>query len=150
MKYKLPVLIVLFFFCQITVAQDLNIKFLEQISGLSFWGIDEVMEDGYGFTRIDKRDDNRTRQYVKGNPDDLKTALFIKILNTASVINTLDVMAGENYNIKSFKSDLLSEGYLYKGSNEYDFLVYKKDEIGLLLGKEANEKGFIQIVLTSN
>ena len=133
----------------ITIGQDLNIKFLEQIAGVSFWSIDDVMEDGYGFTKINKDSNSLERRYVKGNPNDLKTVLVIKILNTKTSAHTLDIMVGKNYNLQNFKSDLLDEGYLYNGSNDYGFLVYKKDKQGILLEKESVPKDFYQIVMVS-
>jgi len=148
MKTRIQLLFVTLLFAQFTTAQDLNIKFLEQITGVSFWSIDDVMENGYGFKKIKDENGGKEKTYVKGSPDDLSTVLVLKILNSKKALNTLDIRAGTNYNLQQFKSDLVDNGYLYDGLNKIDMLVYKKDKMTIIIDKNPNSNSkFNQILL---
>lgn len=147
---KIYIIIVALFFVNLTNSQDLNIKFLEQIAGVSFWSIDDVMENGYGFKKMKEENKGKEKTYVKGDPNNFSTVIMIKILNTKTTLNTLDVMVGKGYNIEKLKSNLVDNGYLYKGSNEYNYLIYNKDKLNILLAKSQTSSGFYQILMVSD
>ncbi len=141
--------IIMFFLCiNVCSSQNLNIKFLEQISQISFWSIDDIMIKGNGFTEMTVEQE-RTKKYSKVINDNINNFISISILNTAnSSRHTLDITVASNYSMKKFKNSLVKNDYLYRGANDYGFLVYKKEKVYLLVAEKPNSAGAHQVLLT--
>lgn len=125
-----------------------NIKFLEQISKISFWDIDDVMINGYGYKKMEVEQE-RTRKYAKLVDDNINTAIVITILNTNNTsAHTLELFVGSDYSMDKFKSDLVENEYLYQGKNDYSLLVYRNDKNNIIIASEPNKAGATQIIFT--
>jgi hypothetical protein len=125
-----------------------NVKFLEQISTISFWSIDDVMINGYGFKELTINKE-RTKKYAKVVNDDINSFISITILNTSnSSKHTMDITVGPNYSMDEFKNDLVENEYHYNGKSNYGFLMYKKESTYFLVSEKPNSEGANQIILT--
>lgn len=143
MKKTLAIFIL---FLSINFTYSQNIKFLEQISTISFWDIDDVMINGYGYRKMDVEQE-RTRKYAKIVDDNINSVIVITILNPKnSSTHTLDLSVGSDYSMDKFKSDLVENGYLYQGKNDYDLLVYRNERNNILISSEPNKAGATQII----
>lgn len=141
---KILALLILFFTINLTYSQ--NIKFLEQISTISFWDIDDVMINGYGYRKMEVEQE-RTRKYAKIVDDNINSVIVITILNPKnSSVHTLDLSVGSDYSMDKFKSDLVENGYLYQGKNDFDLLIYRNDKNNILISSEPNKVGATQII----
>lgn len=144
MKKTLAIFIL---FLSINLTYSQNIKFLEQISTISFWDIDDVMINGYGYRKMDVEQE-RTRKYATIVDDNINSVIVITILNPKnSSAHTLDLSVGSDYSMDKFKSDLVENGYLYQGKNDYDLLVYRNEKNNILISSEPNKAGATQIIL---
>lgn len=143
---KLSIL-TLFLFVNICSSQSLNLKFLEQISTISFWDIDDVMIDGYGFTKIDV-EKKGTRVFRKIANDDINNYINIAIISPdKGSRKILNLLVGPNYSIKIIKNDLIENSYLFDGVTEYGFLGYKKEDVYFLIQKDSDSDGNRQIIM---
>jgi hypothetical protein len=140
------IFIILTLLLSINLTYSQNIKFLEQISTISFWDIDDVMINGYGYRKMEVEQE-RARKYAKIVDDNINSVIVITILNPKnSSTNTLDLSVGLDYSIDKFKSNLVENGYLYQGKNDFDLLIYRNDKNNILISNEPNKVGATQII----
>tara|TARA_R110002096_G_scaffold201778_1_gene386333 strand:+ start:417 stop:863 length:447 start_codon:yes stop_codon:yes gene_type:complete len=140
------ILALLTLFLSINLTYSQNIKFLEQISTISFWDIDDVMINGYGYRKMEVEQE-RTRKYAKIVDDNINSVIVISILNPKnSSTHTLDLSVGSDYSMDKFKSNLVEYGYLYQGKNDYDLLIYRNDKNNILISSVPNKVGATQII----
>lgn len=128
-------------------SQSLNLKMLEQITNISFWDIDEVMMNGYGFEKF-KEDEERMKHYVKIKDNNFDNVLMISVINYKDYsCHWLDIRVAKNYSLRKIKDDLVDLGFLYGGNNEYGFSIYNKDEVTYVIANEPNDVGATQILV---
>ena len=140
------IFIILTLLLSINLTYSQNIKFLEQISTISFWDIDDVMINGYGYRKMEVEQE-RARKYAKIVDDNINSVIVITILNPKnSSTNTRDLSVGLDYSIDKFKSNLVENGYLYQGKNDFDLLIYRNDKNNILISNEPNKVGATQII----
>lgn len=139
--------LVLIFFSSCLFSQNLNVNFLEQILKISFLEIENVMIDGYGFKKIKSENDGKQLMFAKISDDNIDNAIIINILDTKYQINTLDITVAKNFSIEKIKQNFIEKNYLYAGDKS-NFLIYKKEHIGVMISKEQNEAGANQIIIS--
>lgn len=138
--------VITFLAITISNAQNLNIKFLEQIADISFVEIDDIMEDGYGYKLVQEDKDGEGRMYIKVPNKDWNSAIMVQIFPTSKPRFTIEIKVGKNYDLQNLKEAVVDNGYLYQGLNKYDFFFYKKDDLNFLISNIPNLKGYRQIL----
>ncbi|WP_417786574.1 hypothetical protein [Tenacibaculum sp.] len=127
----------------------MNLKLLDQISKISFVDIDDVMINGYGFKKM--KEENGMITYMKFVNDDVDNFLIINIIDSKNYpYHSLDISIGKKFSKQKFIDNLIEEGYLYNGSNDYGFSTYKKEDTYYLISKEPNKAGSNQILKLYN
>ena len=128
-------------------AQNLNLKLIVQLTNISFVDIDDVMINGYGFEKM-KEDENGQKHYMKIYNDDYDSAILITITDAANFSrNLLDIKVAKKYSLRKIKDDLVQDGFLYGGTNEYGLTVYQKEDVYFLIANEPNDVGATQIIV---
>ena len=141
-------LLFLVFVLNLCNSQNLNLKLLEQISGISPVDINNVMVNGYGFKKM--KEENGTITYLNLLNENVDTAILIKISTTRDTDNLLDIRIGKNFSIKTFIDDLILDEFLFEGINKDGLYVYKKYNIYYLISKTPNKAGAYQILRIYN
>lgn len=145
---KTFIILFYFIFSNFINGQNLNIKFVEQITKVSFLDIDNVMINGYGFIKVSDEDNGNKKKYAKIPDDSDDNAIFITLFKPKNEpINTLSIFLAKNYNIQKIKRDLMENEFLYLGENKNGFWQYQKEKIVCLISKEPSNIGANQILI---
>ena len=131
-------------------SQNLNFELLEKLTKISIISIDDYMIEGYGFKKIEIKEDDRKRKYARYYDNDYDNTIVITILLPKTKLNVLNISVAKNYNIRKIKDELLSRGYEYEGTNEMGLLIFKKENSVFLFSKEPNKSGATQIMVISD
>ena len=139
---------ILLLFINFAFSQNLNIKFIEQISNVSFAEIEGIMIDGYGFQIMEVAENKRKIKFYKVPDDDFDNAIVITVLHSNFPINILDISIGKNFQLEKIKNDLMQNNYLYNGENNYYSWVYDKNNTAVLISQKTNSAGARKILVT--
>lgn len=139
--------LLLIFFSSCLFSQNLNVNFLEQILKISFLDIENVMTEGYGFKKIKSENDWKQLKFAKISDGNIDNAIIINIFDAKYSINNLDITVAKNFSIEKIKQNFIENSYLYAGE-KYNFLIYKKEHLGVMISKTPNEAGANQIIIS--
>ena len=146
---KNSVLIFSLLFTNLIFSQSLNIKFVEQITKISFLDIDDLMVKGNGYRKIREENEGKQRLYAKIFNENPNTIIVISAVSSMKLpINALDITVGKNINLQKIKDDLVENGYLNTGVNKLGFIIFEKDKLIFLISNEPNSAEAYQILVT--
>jgi hypothetical protein len=145
---KLFLYTVLLISCNV-FSQELNFKLFEKLNSYSLASSKELLVDGHGFLVAGEN------KYLHPKSTQ-ETFLLINLSDSQFDNNTrmarkLEIICSSDFDLNSFKSELLEYGYNYDGSSKDDsinFKSYKKEDNKELIILKLSEKKYQIIFLT--
>ncbi len=109
-------------------SQELNLSFFEKLNEFTISSVKEMLVEGYGFSEVSEN------KYLHPKSTNETNALLITISesefdNKTRIARQMEVICSDNFNINTFKSELLEQGYVYQGKSKdpsIDLKHYKK------------------------
>ncbi len=146
MKKLLFVVALILYFAKPIFCQDLNIKFVEQLTKIKISEIDYVMIEGYGYKKYSEENEGRQITFTKVLNDDLDNAIMIELIFPKNNTFSINIKIAKNFSIQKIKDDLIKNNYLFEGE-QMGGLRYKKENIVFLISIKPISMGCYQILV---
>ena len=134
----------------ISVAQKFDFKLINKLTKISFVSIDEYMVEGYGFKKFKNSSgekESNTKTYARYYNNDFNNTIVIKVISPKDKPNVIDINITAFFDVRGIKDNLLLMGYMYNGSNQYGYTVYKKEKSTYIIAKKPTDKGITHIMV---
>lgn len=149
MKKMLP-LIALLFLTTSAISQKLDFILFDTLTKKPIATMDDYLIDYYGYEKLNSNEEGTLKTYARTYNDDLDNTIVITVQSETDGPNIVEVTLAQNYGVFEIKDQLISQGYKYMGTKNFEFAEFIKDSTTFLVATIPNEYGRTQIKVLAN
>lgn len=135
-------------------SQELDLRLFQQLNQSTLNKANELLVGGYGYYLVSENKYLHPKSSIEDNNFLMITLKDISYKNNTKTLRNMEIICSSNLGISSFKSELISNDYIYMGNSKdkdvVDFYTYKKgddEEINIITLTNNGIKKY-QIIFT--